>query len=120
MASVYEAKKIKIRAIRDDVIVTDMNFGEVKLDSGIILRSDNAKAHGVHPRWGRVYKVGPRQDFIKEGQWILVEHGRWTRASKIDDGDGERLISRVENKSILAISDTEPSETDKAFIGQEI
>jgi hypothetical protein len=38
----------------------------------------------------------------------------------IDDGEGERLISRVENESILAISDTEPSETDKAFIGQEI
>lgn len=120
MASAYDAKQVKIKAIRDDVIVTDMNFGEVKLNSGIILRSDNAKAHGVHPRWGRVYKVGPRQESIKEGQWILVEHGRWTRASLIDDGEGERQISRVEVESILAVSDTEPSETDKAFIGQEI
>ena len=51
MASAYDVKHIKIKAIRDDVIVTDMNFGEVKLNSGIILRSDDAKAHGsqAHP-----------------------------------------------------------------------
>jgi hypothetical protein len=35
-----------------------------------------------------VYKVGDRCDLdVKVGQWILIEHGRWTRKIKINDGE---------------------------------
>ena len=71
--------QIKIRALHDDVIITEMNFDEIKTSSGIVLRSDNGKSHGVRPRWGKVYAIGPDQTDVKIGQWILVEHGRWTR-----------------------------------------
>lgn len=112
----YDVQHIKIRAINDDVIVQDMDFGEVVLKSGIVLKSDDGKVHGIKPRWGKVYKVGPKQKDIKEGQWILVEHGRWTRKIKIDDGNGVKEIQKVELKSILAVSDEQPS-TD--YIGTE-
>lgn len=112
MTSVYDTKNIAIRAINDDVIITDMDFGEIKTKSGIVLRSDDGKSHGVKPRWGKVYKVGPRQTEIKEGQWILVEHGRWTRKVKINDGAGEKSIQKVEVKSILAVSDDQPGPED--------
>jgi co-chaperonin GroES (HSP10) len=47
-----------LKPLTDNVIVIDMNFGEQVTNSGIILRSDNGKAHGVHPRWAKVYAVG--------------------------------------------------------------
>jgi len=47
MATVnYDAYKVKqdsFRALRDDVIVEEMEFGERKLSSGIIMLSDDGK-----------------------------------------------------------------------------
>lgn len=111
--SAYEAKKVKIRAVKDWVLISDMNFGERKSAAGIVLRSDNAKVTGIYPRWGKVYKVGPEQTEIKEGQWILVEHGRWTRGIRIDDGTGEKTIQKVDINGIIAVSDEEPSALDQ-------
>lgn len=119
MTTAFEAKKIKIRAIHDDVLVCDMDFGEVRLNSGIILRSDDGKSHGIKPRWGRVYKVGPKQKDVKEGQWILVEHGRWTRKIKIDDGEGEKEIQKVDVDCILAVSDEAPGAADQ-YVGDSV
>lgn len=108
----FDIKQIKIRALHKDVIVSDMDFGEVQLKSGIILRSDNGQAHGVKPRWAKVYKVGPKQTDVLEGQWILIEHGRWTRKIKIDDGESVKEIQKVDIKAILAVSDEPPGSED--------
>ena len=116
MTTMYEARPLNVRAIQDDVIVCDMDFGEIKTASGIVLRSDDGQAHGVKPRWGRVYRVGPKQTEIKVGDWILIEHGRWTRKVKIRDDEGEKEIQKVEVKSILMVSDERPKD---AYIGQE-
>lgn len=110
MSSVYDIRTMKIRALHDDVIVKDMDFGEMVTAGGIVIQSDNAKVHGIKPRWGQVYKVGPKQTDVKEGQWILIEHGRWTRKIKIDDGEGPKEIQKVEVKSILAVADEKPND----------
>ena len=35
---------------------------------------------GIYPRWGKVFRKGPKNsEPHEEGQWALVEHGRWTR-----------------------------------------
>lgn len=115
MATAYEAKQVKIRAIHDWVIVTDMNFGERVSSGGIVLRSDNAKVTGIYPRWGKVYAVGPEQKDVKVGQWILVEHGRWTRGVKINDGEGEKVIQKVDTKGIIGVQDEEPSPADQVY-----
>lgn len=112
----YDVKHIKIRAIRNDVIISNMDFGEIKTESGIVIRSDDGQAHGVKPRWAKVYKVGPDQHDIKVGQWIYVEHGRWTRKVKINDGESDHEIQKVEVKSILIVADEKPSD---AYIGTE-
>lgn len=112
MSSAYDVKILKVRAINDDVLISDMDFGEIKTSSGIVLHSDDAKAHGVKPRWGRVYKIGPKQNDVKVGQWILVEHGRWTRKIKIDDGESVKEIQKVDLKGILAVSDEAPTADD--------
>ena len=114
--SSYDVKHIKIRAIHDHVIVTGMNFSERKLASGIILRSDDGQVHGIKPRWGQVYKIGPEQSDVKVGQWILVEHGRWTRKVRINDGDSEKDIWRVDSNAILAVSDEAPTAADDTIM----
>jgi co-chaperonin GroES (HSP10) len=116
MPTAYEVKHIKIRPLNKDVIVYNMDFGEIKTQSGIVIQSDDGKVHGIKPRWGCVYKVGPKQQDIKEGQWILIEHGRWTRKVKIHDGDSEKEIQKVDVDCILAVSDEKPNDT---YIGQE-
>lgn len=99
------------KAIQNRVLVTDMHFGEQTTESGIILKSDDGKAHGIYSRWGRVYSKGPKNtDPYQIGDWILVEHGRWTRSFDIEvDEDKVLTIRMVEAESILAWSDEKPS-----------
>ena len=61
----YKVNKNNFRALRDDVIVEEMAFKERTLSSGIILLDDDAKGHGIRPRWGKVYSVGRKQKEIK-------------------------------------------------------
>lgn len=110
MSSMYDVRHMKIRALHDDVLVQDMDFGEQTTAGGIIVKSDDGKVHGIKPRWGQVYKVGPDQTDVHPGQWILIEHGRWTRKIKIDDGNGAKEIQKVEVKSILAVADEKPND----------
>ena len=102
----------KITPIRDHIIVQDMNFGQRQLSSGIFLLNDDAKTDGIRPRWARVYAVGPEQTDISVGQWVLVEHGRWTRGAKVEVDEEVITIRRVEAKSIMLISDQAPGYDD--------
>ena len=117
MSFAFSAKIVKgIKALSKDVLVIDMDMGEQKTAGGLIIQSDDGKAHGVKPRWAKVYKVGSEVEAIKEGQWILIEHGRWTRKIKIDDGAGEKEFQKVETKSIIAVANEKPNDF---YIGQE-
>lgn len=109
MAKNLNSIKGKPRAIQDRVLVSDMHFGEQKTASGIILTNDDGKTRGIYPRWGRVYSKGPKNnDPYSAGNWILVEHGRWTRAMNIDDGEQEIEIRMVDPECILAWSEEKP------------
>lgn len=113
----YEPIKGQVRPLPRDVLVVDMDMGEMITASGIVLRSDDGKAHGVKPRWAKVYKIGREVKLdIKEGQWVLIEHGRWTRKISIDDGESIKEFQKVEVESILAVSDEKPNDF---YIGKE-
>ena len=92
-----------LRPVQDRVIVKDMHFGERKTAGGHIIRSDDGKDYGIRPRWGKVYAKGPmNKDEYQVGDWVLVEHGRWTRGVDFVDDDGEEITLRmVEAQSIL-------------------
>lgn len=116
MTFAFEAKKIKVRALPKDILVIDMDMGEMKTSTGIVIQSDNGKVHGIKPRWAQVYKVGTEVDYVKEGQWILIEHGRWTRKITIDDGEGEKEFQKVDVNGVLAVTDEKPTDF---YMGQE-
>jgi co-chaperonin GroES (HSP10) len=105
--------KIKsLRPLNDHVIVTDMNFGQRTLSSGIILMNDDGKTDGIRPRWAKVYAVGPDQKDVTPGQWILIEHGRWTRGVEVEIDGVEFTIRRVDASSIMMVSDEQPVADD--------
>ena len=105
----------QLKPLRDAVIVSDMNFKERLSRGGLILPTDNGKSSGIRPRWGRVYAVGPDQQDIKIGDWICVEHGRWTRGLDIEDETGKITLRRVDPKDVMMTADEKPD--DLTFSG---
>ena len=104
-----------VTAIGDKVLVSEMDFGEQVTASGLIISGDDGKTRGIYPRWGKVYSKGPKNtDPYEAGDWILIEHGRWTRGITMGDGHEVRM---VENKAILAWNN-EPPQTGLR-IGEE-
>ena len=87
--------------LKDKVFVTDINFDEEVTSGGIVLKSDNGKGEGVKPRWGRVWAIGPEQTDVKIGEWILMEHARWTREFQHEAEDG--TITKLHMADLNAI-----------------
>jgi hypothetical protein len=106
----------EIIPLHKDVLVYDMYFGETVTSSGIIVLDDDKKERGIHPRWAKVYAVGSEQKDIIKDQWILIEHGRWSRG--IDIEDLNITVRRVDPKAILGTSDTNPEPEKWTFEGK--
>ena len=102
----------EIQPLKNNIIVTDMSFEARQLASGIVLLGDDGKTDGIRPRWARVYAVGPEQQDVRVGQWVLVEHGRWSRGLKIVKGGEEITIRRADPESIIFVSDNQPENID--------
>jgi co-chaperonin GroES (HSP10) len=103
----HQISQEQIKALHDNVIVSDMEFDTRITQSGLILPNDNGTTLGIRPRWGRVYAVGHDQKDVEVGQWICVAHGRWTRGVDIDDGTGatKRTIRKIDPNDILLVAD---------------
>lgn len=107
----HKIQKQQLRALKKDIIVTDMIFDERISRGGIIIPNDNGTSRGIRPRWGQVYAVGPDQKDVTEGQWVCVAHGRWTRGLDIEDESGKRTIRKIDPKDILLVADERPMDT---------
>lgn len=105
---------MRLTPIHDKVIVTDLERGEKTTKAGIIIMDDSTVAageRGIRPRWARVYAVGPEQKDVTVGEWILLEHGRWTLGQDLTEENGE--ITRIwlaDHEAILAVADERPEE----------
>ena len=110
-----------ITPLKKRVLVSDMHFGETKSKGGIIIVDDDGTAGGIHPRWGKVYAVGKDQVDVKVGEWIMVSHGRWSRAFKLKrkekstagDIGVELEVRMIDENDILLVSQDEPEHNNK-------
>ena len=99
-----------LRLLGDSVLLTNMEFGEEKTQSGIILKSDDGRVEGIKPRWGQVWAIGPDQEDVKVGNWVLMEHGRWSRAAEYENEDGTIIkLQKADTKAMLVIADEKPA-----------
>jgi hypothetical protein len=103
----HQITRKQLKALKNNVLVSEMEFDTRITQSGLILPNDNGTSLGIRPRWGRVYAVGNDQKDVQVGQWIMVAHGRWTRGIDIDDGElgHKRTIRKIDPKDILLVSD---------------
>ena len=106
----HQLERRQLRPLKDSVIVSDMVFDVRISTGGIIIPNDNGKSTGIRPRWGQVYAVGPDQQDVMPGQWVCVEHGRWTRGIDVEDESGKVTLRRVDPKDIMMISDEQPND----------
>ena len=106
----HQLQRRQLRPLKDSVIVSDMIFDVRISTGGIIIPNDNGKSTGIRPRWGQVYAVGPDQQDVSPGQWVCVEHGRWTRGIDIEDESGKITVRRVDPKDIMMVSDQQPDD----------
>ena len=90
-----------------------MHFGETKTKGGIILADDDGTQSGIHPRWAKVYAVGKDQVDVEIGQWVMVSHGRWSRALKVKKEGAELEVRMIDENDILLVSDDEPDQNRK-------
>ena len=103
---------MKIRAINDNILCTDGDFGDYVSESGIVVKSNADQSSGITPRWFRIWQCGPEvhEDIrTREGWWVLVSHGRWTEGMKVEDErlpDGEAKIWKVDPEACLALAET--------------
>lgn len=82
---------VKVLPLPGKVLVDDIQQGERKVGS-IVLTNDNGKGDGIRRRWARVYAIGEGVTEIKVGEWLLLDHGRWSRKVTVQDaGDNLEL-----------------------------
>jgi co-chaperonin GroES (HSP10) len=106
--------------IGDKVLVSNLEHGDTVTKAGIIITDDNLTNRGIRSRWGKVWAIGPKVKDIAVGQWILIEHGRWTQKIKIETAEENVDVWSVEYpKSVLAVSDEKPDSTATSIPGLE-
>jgi co-chaperonin GroES (HSP10) len=101
----------KIKPLKDKVFVSNMEFGMERTTSGLYIPSADGKTQGIMPRWGRVWAVGDEQKEVAVGDWVCIEHGRWTRTVEVEQEDGSVIeVRMVDNDAILMSSDEKPND----------
>lgn len=113
---VYKKVYGDVEPLSNDILIIEIDGGDKKTSSGIIILDDNGKRRGIHPRWAKVYKVGKNIDYISPGEYILIEHGHWTYGVDIifnkDGKEVKHYLQKVDPKGILLAQKEKPNDTD--------
>jgi co-chaperonin GroES (HSP10) len=92
-------------------LFAQLEQGERVTTSGIVILDDNGKEHGIRARWGRVTHVGADIADVAVGQWILVEHGRWTMTIELKQDDGSMFkFQMIDYNGIIGVQDEAPTD----------
>ena len=100
----------KLRLIKKNLLGCELEFGEQKR-KGLIYKDDDMTENGIRPRWCKIYAVSKQLEEeldVKAGQYILVEHARWTRGFRLDEGNGPVLVRLIDHKEIIMVTDEKP------------
>lgn len=98
-----------IKALKNTILVTEFKYGERKVGS-IIIRDDNGTTRGIRPRWGKIIATGDDVNEVNVGQWVLVEHGRWSHGVDVDTETGKVTVFKVDPTGIMLVTDSEPND----------
>lgn len=99
----------RLRPLKGKVFVADIEAGD-KVVNGLIIPDDNGNDRGIRARWGQVVAVGEDVD-LTPGQYVLIEHGRWTWGVQATSEGEPRKLHAVDPNGLLAVSDEKPAAT---------
>lgn len=104
---------MKIKPLKNKILGR-VAFGEHRTESGIVISmNDNAKSSGIRPRWTKIWMVGEGVTDVKPGDWVLVEHGRWSFKISVKDDTGESIdFMQIDPNAIMVINDVKPAEVE--------
>jgi len=97
----------KVKAMRNKILaeMIDNPGEETTTEGGIILLEKDGTENAVRPRWFKVYSLGEDIDWLTEGAYVLVDHGRWSNGIKVDE---ELKVYLLDNKDCLMVSEKNP------------
>lgn len=98
-----------LKPTRKRILVDEIESGE-QLQGSIIVLDDDAKTRGIKSRWCHIYAISPEIEDLKVGDWILVEHGRWSRGFKASLEDRDVNFRFVEYEYVQGVSETKPGQ----------
>lgn len=98
----------EIKVLKNNVLISEIEGGQQTIN-GVIILDDDMKDRGIKPRWCKVYATGPETFDIAKDDWILVDHGRWSRGFKAKFGDFESEFRWVDYNDILIVQSEKPS-----------
>ena len=101
-----------LKPMRGKVFVHNFKKGERKIGS-IILTNDDGKSHGIRPRWAQILETASDIKGVEKGQWILIEHGRWSRSVTVKDSETNEELEfwQVDYPSgVYCVSNSEPGD----------
>lgn len=94
------------RPMKGKIFVTAFDEGMHVTKGGIILQDDMGKEAGIRPRWARVAIIGEGVESVSVGEWVLVEHGRWTKRFPLEIGGDEKTdLWMIDPEAIIVVSD---------------
>lgn len=93
----------KLQPIKDRIILTNLQSG-IRTVGKVILLDDNGKDDGIRPRWAEVHAVGPDQKDVTVGDWVLMQHGRWTYGQDYMCDGAVTRVWMADPEGVLGIS----------------
>lgn len=103
-----------LKCLPNTLYVELLEVGERKTAGGIIIPMEDMRLNQrfIKPRWAKVYKKGENISNIEIGDWILLEHGKWSTALNIVDNNKSVKIWYINEKNvktgIIGIKKEEP------------
>ncbi len=106
---------MKFKPAKGKVFVSDLERGMQRSKGGILITDDNMKSHGIKPRWGKIFSKGEDVTDIEVGQWVFIEHGRWSQGIDIEDDNGETVrVWHIDHPAAtMVVSDVDPRTTER-------
>jgi hypothetical protein len=97
---------MKVKAFGSKILATmiDRPDGFKKSKGGVLLNDKDGDVSAIRPRWFQIKSVGDQIDFVTEGEYALVAHGRWSQGV---DVEGEKIYL-LDNEEILGTSTENP------------
>jgi len=99
----------KLIPIHDKVIGKSVDdYGLKTTAGGLIINEKDGAAESIRPRWFEVTHVGPKNQVVEVGDFVLVAHGRWSRGFTINVDDDTKYF-HLDSDEILIKTNTKPN-----------